>query len=339
MLDNVGLVHMNGRVYDPTLGRFLSADPLVGDLRDSQSVNPYAYAGNRPLSAIDPTGFAYIPLPDGCGGICASVVVSVVHSVFNFMGLGGNSPPPPPPATALPGQSAQSGTGLCGPGTFSPVCSGMVLYAGAPATGAGGPGTSTWASTSAENPYAQENLERFFVDLGVNAVHVLILSPVDNAAGAYDAARAGNYVQAVVYVGFTACDVAKQCMAMKGPLRGIARMAKSKQELIPRELARVVAGSREIKTLGRPDADDVFVVAADDIAGMNASELADRLTIPDSGVFTVIRFPTPTSGLASPVFRSNPGFVPGGLTRGGAREYVIPNGPIPAGAKVEVIGK
>ena len=33
MLDNVGLVHMNGRVYDPTLGRFLSADPLIGEPR------------------------------------------------------------------------------------------------------------------------------------------------------------------------------------------------------------------------------------------------------------------------------------------------------------------
>ena len=56
MLDNVGLVHMGGRVYDPALGRFLSADPLIGDLTDSQAVNPYAYAGNRPLIAVDPTG-------------------------------------------------------------------------------------------------------------------------------------------------------------------------------------------------------------------------------------------------------------------------------------------
>ena len=30
MLDNLGLVHMNGRVYDPQLARFLSADPLIG---------------------------------------------------------------------------------------------------------------------------------------------------------------------------------------------------------------------------------------------------------------------------------------------------------------------
>ncbi len=29
MLDELGLVHMNGRIYDPLLGRFLSADPTV----------------------------------------------------------------------------------------------------------------------------------------------------------------------------------------------------------------------------------------------------------------------------------------------------------------------
>jgi RHS repeat-associated protein len=44
MLDTVGLVHMRGRVYDPTLERFLSVDPLIGDLADSQQVNPYVFA-------------------------------------------------------------------------------------------------------------------------------------------------------------------------------------------------------------------------------------------------------------------------------------------------------
>lgn len=57
MLDNIGLIHMNGRVYDPNVGRFLSVDPLIGDFGDSQSVNPYAYVGNRPLSHLDPTGW------------------------------------------------------------------------------------------------------------------------------------------------------------------------------------------------------------------------------------------------------------------------------------------
>ena len=56
MLDPVGLVHMNGRVYDPRLGRFLQADPVVGDPSDMLSLNRYAYAHGNPLSNVDPTG-------------------------------------------------------------------------------------------------------------------------------------------------------------------------------------------------------------------------------------------------------------------------------------------
>ena len=55
-LDRTGLVHMNGRVYDPRLGRFLSPDPIVGDPTSSQSWNLYSYVGNNPLSYVDPTG-------------------------------------------------------------------------------------------------------------------------------------------------------------------------------------------------------------------------------------------------------------------------------------------
>ncbi|HKT31190.1 MAG TPA: RHS repeat-associated core domain-containing protein [Gammaproteobacteria bacterium] len=56
-MDAVGLVHMNGRVYDPAIGRMISADPTVPDPFDSQSFNRYAYVENNPLSAIDPSGF------------------------------------------------------------------------------------------------------------------------------------------------------------------------------------------------------------------------------------------------------------------------------------------
>jgi RHS repeat-associated protein len=58
MLDNVSLVHMNGRVYDPVIGRFLSADPKSGTIGPSQSWNPYAYVLNRPLTLSDPRGMA-----------------------------------------------------------------------------------------------------------------------------------------------------------------------------------------------------------------------------------------------------------------------------------------
>ena len=58
-LSEVGLVHMNGRVYDPVTGRFLSADPLIQDPYDAQSYNRYSYVKNNPLSYTDPSGYSW----------------------------------------------------------------------------------------------------------------------------------------------------------------------------------------------------------------------------------------------------------------------------------------
>lgn len=60
MLDSVALVHMNGRVYDPFLGRFLCADTLIQTLGSTESINPYAYAWNDPLRYLDPSGHGLI---------------------------------------------------------------------------------------------------------------------------------------------------------------------------------------------------------------------------------------------------------------------------------------
>jgi len=56
-LDNHNLVHMGGRVYDPNLGRFLSADLFIQSPYDSQNYNRYSNVGNNPLSYTDPTGY------------------------------------------------------------------------------------------------------------------------------------------------------------------------------------------------------------------------------------------------------------------------------------------
>ncbi|HET7176633.1 MAG TPA: RHS repeat-associated core domain-containing protein, partial [Gammaproteobacteria bacterium] len=56
-LDNVGLVDMNGRVYDPSIGRFVSADPTVPNPNYSQAFNRYMYVYGNPLAMADPSGF------------------------------------------------------------------------------------------------------------------------------------------------------------------------------------------------------------------------------------------------------------------------------------------
>jgi hypothetical protein len=68
---------MNGRVYDPVLGRFLSADPFVDDAGDSQSYNRYSYVSNNPLKHTDPSGYFKLDFKTVLK-IVAVVVISVV---------------------------------------------------------------------------------------------------------------------------------------------------------------------------------------------------------------------------------------------------------------------
>lgn len=59
-LDELNLIHMNGRVYDPMTARFMSADPYIQAPMNSQSYNRYSYGFNSPLNGTDPTGYGWI---------------------------------------------------------------------------------------------------------------------------------------------------------------------------------------------------------------------------------------------------------------------------------------
>ncbi|MBY0578941.1 MAG: hypothetical protein K2P57_07845 [Burkholderiales bacterium] len=56
MLDEVGVINMNGRMYDPLLGRFMSADFVIPAPFDLQSYNRYAYVVDNPLRYTDASG-------------------------------------------------------------------------------------------------------------------------------------------------------------------------------------------------------------------------------------------------------------------------------------------
>ena len=58
---NLRLYYFRARYYDPALGRFLTRDPIEGDLRDPHSQNQYIYARNNPLTRIDPFGTRSAP--------------------------------------------------------------------------------------------------------------------------------------------------------------------------------------------------------------------------------------------------------------------------------------
>jgi RHS repeat-associated protein len=69
-IPGVGLVNMNGRVYDPVIGRFLSPDPNVQFAADLQSYNRYSYVLNNPLRYTDPTGY-FLDSAARCSGCCS----------------------------------------------------------------------------------------------------------------------------------------------------------------------------------------------------------------------------------------------------------------------------
>ncbi len=81
-LDQFGIVHMNGRIYDPQLGRFLQADPFV---EDTGTLNRYAYVLNNPLALSDPSGYMSV----GDWIRTALVVVISVSTGYAAVAAGG----------------------------------------------------------------------------------------------------------------------------------------------------------------------------------------------------------------------------------------------------------
>ncbi|WP_018347650.1 polymorphic toxin-type HINT domain-containing protein [Longispora albida] len=69
--DRTGLTHLGAREYDPFIGRFISADPIMDPL-DPQQMHGYAYANNNPVTLSDPTGMLREEIEAGGGGCDAA---------------------------------------------------------------------------------------------------------------------------------------------------------------------------------------------------------------------------------------------------------------------------
>lgn len=71
------LVYMQQRYYDPTVGRFLSTDPVGPIAGDPRMTNRYSYAANNPYKYVDPDGRIFIS-----GTIAAVTAVSLAYSAY-----------------------------------------------------------------------------------------------------------------------------------------------------------------------------------------------------------------------------------------------------------------
>lgn len=58
-LDDVGIIHMNGRLFDPRVGVFMQGDPFIQDPLNLQNFNRYAYCYNNPMTCTDPSGLLF----------------------------------------------------------------------------------------------------------------------------------------------------------------------------------------------------------------------------------------------------------------------------------------
>ncbi|WP_433169478.1 RHS repeat domain-containing protein [Kribbella sp. CA-247076] len=74
-----GLVHLGAREYDPTIGRFISVDPVI-DPDDPQQLNGYAYANNNPVTFADSDGrAAVIAIPVVIPVVVVAVIAVIVY--------------------------------------------------------------------------------------------------------------------------------------------------------------------------------------------------------------------------------------------------------------------
>jgi len=60
-----GLLYLRARYYDPSIGRFISADPYLGRMAEPVTQNRYIYVHNNPLLFVDPSGFGAVEIGYG----------------------------------------------------------------------------------------------------------------------------------------------------------------------------------------------------------------------------------------------------------------------------------
>ncbi|MCF8334828.1 MAG: RHS repeat-associated core domain-containing protein, partial [Bacteroidales bacterium] len=88
-LDDFGLINMNGRIYDPLLGRFLSPDNNIQAPGNPQNYNRYSYALNNPLVYTDPDGEIIVPIMIGAGiSVLTNGITNSIHDKPFFKGAG-----------------------------------------------------------------------------------------------------------------------------------------------------------------------------------------------------------------------------------------------------------
>ncbi len=230
-LDAVGLIHMNGRVYDPAAGRFLSVDPLI-ELGNSQSPNSYSYVWNNPLTLIDPSGYQAAPADVVTQGqpsprnLCPWRIANIGMRCQYQYGWRWDIDPyyrwlidEYRIEAWVQMRSAQGGLSDQQPG-----------------------GTSDDAERSEVGGHFSILPDReFWDDFVGNVIQEVVLDPIESAKGTYAACTSGSVGKCAWDVGDLVCEVSKVCDGLKswektfGRVRNIieeSRAARSTKPLL-----------------------------------------------------------------------------------------------------------
>ncbi|WP_395344264.1 RHS repeat domain-containing protein [Ningiella sp. W23] len=129
MMNSIGIIHMGGRIYDASIGRFMQADPHIQAPNNTQNFNRYSYVLNNPMSYTDPTGFFFKKLfkaigsnaflstiisiglnfIPGCTGWCAAAATAAFNGAVTYAVTG-----------SLKGALIGAFVGAVSPGGFTP---------------------------------------------------------------------------------------------------------------------------------------------------------------------------------------------------------------------------
>lgn len=163
-----GLYDFGARLYDPTLLRFLAADPA------RQYASPYVYASNNPLNVVDPSGNLSMWARVGIGvAMLAVAVAGIVGTVASF---GAATAPTAAAETALAGAAVGGEATMTAAGTTAAVAASEGAVEAGAAVGAGEVAAGAAASVAAPLTTAQV--------VGQNAVAVLLAAGDGALSGA-----------------------------------------------------------------------------------------------------------------------------------------------------------
>jgi len=344
--------HVRHRVYHPFDTRWLQADPIgyAGGDTDLRR-----YCNGDPVNFVDPLG-----LCGGAGGTDESWM-NRGKSIAQFS-LTPQQNQAIDRALEDTGAVALGVSRLCGAAAAVPLTGGASLagYAGAAVlvdqmvTGATEIVTAE-PQQSQVNKLGEAAAKGLGADPGTarsvgDAVEITaVLGPVLNniarnianrllGTGGANAAGAGAAASGEAQAGKAGKTAAGEgSPAAEGTAASKGGSAGGTPTELPDEFARVVPAGKDYPTLGPAGAADCFVTPASEIAGLNAAQISAKLTIKPSATGYDIYILKNPSGLASPINRTDPGWLPGGSTGGGAREYVIPNQPTPPGGPTRTV--